>query len=341
VVYLNKNTGQIEPILTREQIDEIRGQVYGDKREGEVSFLEESVREIISSRLREAVEVAALSRHSSGELRLASEESEQSFVPAEDWSQRNAKKRRNRLSAWGLRTLESIGDALLLFSKPPKMGQFIKRLEEFFLASVPLIAASGVLIGLALAVQLYVGLSRFGASDFIPEVLGMSLIREIGPLLAGLLLAGRVGASICAEVGTMRVTKQLDALVSFGVAPKKFLLSPIFFASLVAIPALAFLMVFLGLFSAGLISVYVLHLKSSLFISKTLETISQMDILLCLIKAMLFGVIIPVVAYNKGEAEKSSAEKIGQATTEAVVLISILIIFSDYLITQGFVSLVE
>lgn len=154
-------------------------------------------------------------------------------------------------------------------------------------------------------------------------------------------MAGRIGASICAEVGSMRLTKQIDALQSFGVEPKKFLLSPIFFASLISVPFLTLLMEFLGLFSAGLISVHLLQVKSALFISKTFETVQIVDILLCLIKAILFGAIIAVVAYNKGQTEKSSAEKIGQATTEAVVLISLLIVFFDYLITQTFILLIE
>lgn len=348
VVYLNKNTGKIEPIFTRQQRDDIRQQVYDGKEAYEVlakdaSILEERVIEITSSKLREAVE--AKNAGEEGERERAGKASLTCSVSLDQF-QLPASKRKERFSAqsvfsWGLRLLEAIGDALLLFGKPPLMGRFLKRLEEFFLASVPLIAASGILIGLALAVQLFIGLSRFGAADFIPEILGMSLVREIGPLLTGLLLAGRVGASICAEVGSMRVTKQLDALQSFGVDPKSFLLSPMFFASLIAVPCLALLMEFLGLFSAGLISVRALNVKSSLFISKTLKTIGLMDVFLCLIKATLFGIIIVVVAYNKGQAEKSSAEKIGQATTESVVLTSLLIIFSDYLITQGFVSLIE
>jgi phospholipid/cholesterol/gamma-HCH transport system permease protein len=238
-----------------------------------------------------------------------------------------------------LEVIEAIGDAVLLFTKHLDVRRFSRRLSEFLLGSLPLIAASGILIGLALAIQLYVGLSRFGATQYIPEVLGVSLVREIGPLLGGLLLVGQIGASVCSEVSSMSSSEQLAALQSLGVDPKRFLLSPMFFACLIAVPLLVTFMEFLGILSAGLISVYALGVKSALFISKTLDSIETTDMLLSLVKSILFGIIIVLVAFNVGKSVKGGAEKAGRSTTTAVVASSLLIILADYLITQGFLSL--
>lgn len=264
VVYLNRRTGKLDTILTPEDISGVRQEVKAEYRNhsSDTSVFDKQVRRAISDMIRQEMETVDADAE---EAQMTKEIHE---------------KQKNALFCAMEDTLAAIGSSVFLFRKPPRAGRFFRSLADIFLASVSLIAPAGIVIGMAMAIQLSVGLSRFGAEDFIPQVLAMSLLRGICPLLVGLLLAGRVGASICAQIGSMRVTRQLDALYSFGVDPQRFLLSPIFFAAIISFPLLVILAEALALVSGGVISVHILHVRSSLYISKALGAIQAADFLI-------------------------------------------------------------
>jgi phospholipid/cholesterol/gamma-HCH transport system permease protein len=191
---------------------------------------------------------------------------------------------------------------------------------------------------MVLALQSFTGFARFQAEGAVATVVVLSITRELGPVLAGLMVAGRIGASMAAEIGTMRVTEQVDALSTLATNPCKYLVVPRLIAGLTMLPLLVLVADIIGVFGGFLISVYRLDFNAAAYISRTWEFLEPMDVISGLVKAGMFGFVIALMGCYHGYQSRGGAQGVGAATTNAVVSSSILILVFNYLITGLFFS---
>lgn len=202
--------------------------------------------------------------------------------------------------------------------------------------SLPVVGMTAIFSGAVLALQSYTGFSRFSAESSIATVVVLSITRELGPVLAGLMVAGRVGAAIAAELGTMRVTEQIDALYTLSTDPIKYLVSPRVLAATISLPLLVLVGDVIGVMGGYIVSVNKLGFNSSLYIANTIKYLETMDVVSGLVKATVFGLIISVMSCYNGYNSDKGAKGVGRATTSAVVSSSIMILLSNYLVTELF-----
>jgi phospholipid/cholesterol/gamma-HCH transport system permease protein len=193
--------------------------------------------------------------------------------------------------------------------------------------------------GMVLALQSYTGFSRFSAESAIPNVVVLSITRELSPVLAGLMVAGRSGAAIAAEIGTMKVTEQIDALKTLSTNPLNYLVAPRILAGFLSLPCLVFVGDIIGVFGGFLICTYLLNFNSEIYLINTYNFVEFIDIFSGLVKASVFGIIISFMGCYHGFHAKGGAQGVGLATTYSVVSSSILILFSNYIITSLFFKL--
>lgn len=223
------------------------------------------------------------------------------------------------------------------FAKRPfYMGLIAKQLVTIGYYSLPVVAMTAFFSGAVLALQSYTGFSRFSAESSIATVVVLSITRELGPVLAGLMVVGRVGASIAAEIGTMRVTEQIDALFTLSTDPIKYLVGPRVIAAIITLPCLVLVGDVIGVMGGYLISTYKLGFNSTSYIISTVEYLESMDVISGLVKAAVFGFIIAIMSCYHGYFSGKGAKGVGAATTSAVASSSILILISNYLITELF-----
>ena len=187
-----------------------------------------------------------------------------------------------------------------------------------------------------LALQSSTGLSRFSADSAVASLVVLSVTRELGPVLAGLMVAGRVGAAIAAELGTMRVTDQIDALSTLSTNPMKYLVAPRLLAGLLAVPLLVLVADILGVLGGFIIATVKLGFNSEQYLSNTLTFMQTDDVVSGLAKAAVFGVLITLMGCYQGYNSKGGAQGVGAATTSAVVAASVLILAVDYVLTELF-----
>ncbi len=202
--------------------------------------------------------------------------------------------------------------------------------------SLPVVAMTAFFSGAVLALQSYTGFSRFSAESSIPTVVVLSITRELGPVLAGLMVAGRVGSSIAAEIATMRVTEQVDALYTLSTDPIKYLIFPRVFAAVLMLPCLVFIGDIIGVMGGYVVSIYKLDFNSANYLSNTFKYLERIDVISGLVKAAAFGFIIAIMSCYSGYYSDKGAKGVGNATIKAVVNSSILILLSNYLITELF-----
>ena len=193
---------------------------------------------------------------------------------------------------------------------------------------------TAIFTGMVLALQSYTGFSRFSAESAIPNVVVLSITRELGPVLAGLMVAGRIGASMAAEIGTMRVTEQIDALVTLSTNPFKYLVGPRLIAGVTMLPILVLIADVIGILGGYLVSVYKLGFNPTTYLINTWNFFEVDDLVSGLIKAAVFGFIISLLGCYNGYNSRGGAQGVGAATTTAVVTASILILCSDYFLTE-------
>ncbi|MDP3371350.1 MAG: ABC transporter permease [Candidatus Paracaedibacteraceae bacterium] len=218
--------------------------------------------------------------------------------------------------------------------RPPWYGsQIAKQVMQIGFYSLPVVGLTAIFTGMVLALQSYTGFSRFQASDAVATVVVLSMTRELGPVLAGLMVAGRVGASLAAEIGTMRVTEQIDALVTLSTDPFKYLVFPRIIAGLVTLPFLVLIADCIGVLGGYLIGVYKLDFNAATYMDQTLKFLEMQDVVFGLIKAAVFGVVITLMGCYHGYMSERGAEGVGRATTKAVVSASILILCMNYVLT--------
>ncbi len=207
---------------------------------------------------------------------------------------------------------------------------------DFGYYSLPVVGLTAAFTGMVLALQSYSGFSRFSAEGAIAGVVALSVTRELGPVLAGLMVAGRVGAAIAAELGTMRVTEQIDALSTVSTNPSKYLIVPRLIAATVTMPLLVVIADIIGIFGGFIIGVYHLNFNAGSYLKNTLDILTFTDVFSGLVKAAAFGFIIALLGCYNGFNSKGGAQGVGNATTYAVVSASMLILMSNFFITALF-----
>jgi phospholipid/cholesterol/gamma-HCH transport system permease protein len=229
--------------------------------------------------------------------------------------------------------------ALLAAVRPPYYPRLIVRqMIEIGYYSLPVVGMTAVFTGMVLALQTYTGFSRFNAETAIPNVVVLSICRELGPVMAGLMVAGRIGAAMAAELGTMRVTEQIDALTTLSTNPFKYLIAPRLIAGLAMLPLLVGTADLIGILGGYLVSVYKLGFNPGSYLKNTVDFVQFIDVFSGLVKAAVFGFIVALMGCYNGFHSHGGAQGVGKATTNAVVSASILILISNYIVTELFFS---
>ncbi|MCB2099472.1 MAG: ABC transporter permease [Rhodobacterales bacterium] len=229
------------------------------------------------------------------------------------------------------------GSAATHCLRPPIYTRMILRqMVDIGYFSLPVVGLTAIFAGMVLALQSYTGFSRFGAEGAVANVVVLSITRELGPVLAGLMVAGRIGASLAAEIGTMRVTEQIDALTTLSTNPMKYLVAPRLIAGLVTFPLLVLVADVIGVFGGYLVAVYKLGFNPANYLTATYDFLTAEDVNSGLVKAAVFGVIVTLMGCYHGYHSRGGAQGVGTATTNAVVSASILILCFDYILTELF-----
>lgn len=223
--------------------------------------------------------------------------------------------------------------------RPPFYFRLIGRqMIDIGYYSLPVVGLTALFTGMVLALQSYTGFARFQAEGAVSTVVVLSMTRELGPVLAGLMVAGRIGAAIAAEIGTMRVTEQIDALSTLSTDPMNYLVVPRLLAGLATLPLLVLVADVIGVFGGFLVGVYRLGFNPATYLNRTWEFLEPVDVISGLVKAAVFGFLVALLGCYHGYYSRGGAQGVGAATTNAVVSASILILITNYLITGMFFS---
>jgi phospholipid/cholesterol/gamma-HCH transport system permease protein len=202
--------------------------------------------------------------------------------------------------------------------------------------SLPVVGLTAFFTGAVLCLQIYIGGNRYGAESFVPQIVVLGITRELGPVIAGLMVAGRVAAAIAAEIGTMRVTEQIDALTTLSTNPVKYLVTPRLIAAVITMPILVAIADSIGVFGGYIVAVDSLNFNGAVYLKNTANFITHEDVISGLVKASVFGFIIALMGCYNGFNSKGGAQGVGAATTNAVVSASILILAANYVLTSVF-----
>ena len=224
------------------------------------------------------------------------------------------------------------------FMPPFYIKLFGKQFLNIGFYSVPVVGLTTLFAGMVIALQTYSGISEYGAESVVAGVVLISVTRELAPVLSALMVAGRIGAAMAAEIGTMRVTEQIDALVTLSANPYRYLIAPRIWAAVVVMPLLVLFGDIIGIFGGYLVGVYKLGFNPANYINNTMNNLTSVAIVMGIVKAGVFGFIISIMGCYHGYRSKGGAQGVGEATTNAVVTSSILILIFNYLITEIFFS---
>ncbi len=219
------------------------------------------------------------------------------------------------------------------FSSPFYVKNVLRQMEVIGVNSVPVVLTTAISTGMVLALQSYTGFKRFGAESLIGAVVSLSMTRELGPVLTGLMVAGRAGASMAAELGTMKVTEQIDALTTLATNPMKYLVVPRFVASTVMMFFLTVLGMMIGVTGGYFVGVKVLGTNPTTYYNQSINNTEVTDIWYGLVKALVFGAVVGLIGCYKGFTTEGGAEGVGKATTGAVVISCMLILILDYFLS--------
>ena len=237
--------------------------------------------------------------------------------------------------ATGSLTLFAASAVSHVFRPPYYPVEIARQLLRIGYFSLPVVGLTALFTGGALALQIFAGGSRFNAEAVVPSIVAIGMARELGPVLGGLMVAGRVSASIAAELGTMRVTEQIDALSTLSTNPMKYLVAPRLLAATLAMPCLAFVGDIIGIMGGFLVGTQRLGFNAATYINTTYDFLELGDVTSGLIKAAVFGFIIALMGCYQGYNSGRGAQGVGRATTNAVVTASILILASNYILTEA------
>ena len=224
-----------------------------------------------------------------------------------------------------------LGEAVVFTVTPPfKVRQFLGRIHFIGFNSLVIIVLTGGFTGMVLGLQIFLTLSRFGSEAFLGPAVALSLIRELGPVLAALMVTGRAGSALTAEIGIMRISEQIDALTVMALNPKRYLVVPSIIAGLVTFPLMTAIFDVVGIFGGYLVGVELLGLSEGTYFGEMQTFVDMRDIMTGFWKSLSFGVIVTWVCSYKGYYVGHGAEGVARATTQAVVLSSVLILVWDY-----------
>ena len=245
-----------------------------------------------------------------------------------------------------LGTCETVGEIVMFASQALGRGlrgplywrQIIRQMIDIGYYSLPVVGLTAIFTGMVLALQSYTGFSRFEAESAIATIVVLSMTRELGPVLAGLMVAGRVGASMAAELGTMRVTEQIDALSTLSTDPMRYLVFPRLLAGVLMLPVLVLVADVIGVMGGYIVGVYKLGFGPIEYLNKTFEFLETQDVVSGLVKAAVFGFLVALMGCFQGYNSGRGAQGVGTATTRAVVSASILILTANYIVTEIFFS---
>lgn len=218
--------------------------------------------------------------------------------------------------------------------RPLKLERVFLQMEFIGVKSVSLVILVSTFSGMVLALQTYTGFRRFGAESLVGAVVALSLCRELGPVLTSIMVAARAGSAMAAEIGTMRVTEQIDALEVMAINPIKYLIVPRVIASVCVIPLLTIISNFTGIVGGYIVGVKLLNINEGVYINRTIDLLEVSDIFNGLFKSGVFALILSIIGCYKGYYTSGGARGVGKATTEAVVLACVVIFVVDYILTS-------
>ena len=225
---------------------------------------------------------------------------------------------------------------VVTFTTPLRWKAFLQQSYKIGVASLPLVMMTSLFTGMVLALQSSYQLRLFSAEQFTSDLVALSITRELGPVLTAMMVAGRVGASMAAELGTMKVTEQIDALKTLATNPVRYLIAPRFLATIAMLVLLTVYSDLVGMFGGYIVGVFKLGLSSYKYVNRTFDVLVFKDIYTGLMKAFVFGIVIAIVSCYFGFKARGGAEGVGYATTLAVVVSFILIIVFDTFFTGFF-----
>jgi phospholipid/cholesterol/gamma-HCH transport system permease protein len=226
------------------------------------------------------------------------------------------------------------GAVFSIFRRPVEWREFIHQLEALGVASVGIVTVTSVFIGMVMSVQFAFGLRKFGGMEYTGRVVGLSFIRELGPTLTAVIVGGRIGAGMAAEVGAMNVTEQIDAVRALGADPHKKLVLPRLVASIIVMPIVALIALVLGFAGAMFITDLEFGIPASFFLHSALTSISMADFLSGMFKTPFFGAIIAIVGCHCGLQTHGGTAGVGDSTTRTVVVVAITILIADLFLTK-------
>jgi len=241
----------------------------------------------------------------------------------------------NFLASAGEYTLLIWNVLVATFKRPPHWSLIREQLYNIGVLSLPVVAMTGFSTGLVLAAQSFFQLSDKGLAGATGLMVGKAMITELGPVLTAFMVTGRVGAAMCAELGTMRVTEQIDALETMAVNPHRYLIAPRFLSGLFMMPLLTVFSIFMGIFGGYLISIFYFQMAPTTYFDPMPIYIDNFDLLIGIVKAFIFGILIITISCYKGLKTSGGAEGVGRSTTNSVVICYTFILFSNFLITIG------
>jgi len=221
-----------------------------------------------------------------------------------------------------------------LFTKGLNFEEFSKQISRIGMNSLPIVVLTAIFSGMVLALQTAYGLHRFGAKNYVGNVVGLGLVRELGPVLTAVMLCGRVGAGIAAEIASMTVTEQVDAMRALGASPIRKLVTPRVIAAMIVLPALVVFADLVGVYGGALVAVLELKISAYSYYRSLLYTIFIRDVIDGLIKSSIFGFLLVSIACFKGLHARGGTEGVGMSTTAAVVTGSIVIFVANFFITK-------
>lgn len=225
------------------------------------------------------------------------------------------------------------------FFRPPKFRLVMKQMYNIGVGSFIVVAVTGFFTGLVLAAQAFYQMEGRGLTGVTGLMVGKAMMTELGPVLTAFMVTGRVGAAMCAELGTMRVTEQIDALRSMAVNPNRFLVAPRFLAGMFMMPILTLFSMFMGIFGGYLISVFFFGMSPSSYFDPMPLHLTLFDFFTGNVKAFFFGMLIMTISCYKGMNTSGGAEGVGRNTTNSVVVCYIAILFSNFFLTMALNSL--
>jgi phospholipid/cholesterol/gamma-HCH transport system permease protein len=219
--------------------------------------------------------------------------------------------------------------------RPPFEGrEWLKQMVRVGTDSIPVVVLTSMFTGMVLALQTYIGFRRVHAENFVGSVVALAMLRELSPVLVGLMVTGRVGSSMAAEIGTMRVTEQIDALEALATEPIQYLFVPRVIAGIVMLPLLTILGDALGIYGGYLVSVKLMDANPVIYQANSYQFLSMNDIWSGAIKSAVFGLILTLTGCVRGYYTTGGAEGVGRSTTRAVVEASLIILLSDFFLTK-------